>query len=192
MSDMYAPLLTGVFITLIVLLAIFMIAVYNTLITRNEAIKANWAVIDGHLKRRLNLITALTTILKHYPLEELEALTKIATFDKVDPSAAIPPDTIEQRSIQESKVSLALRNVIAEATNNDEVNHDEKFSRLKQEISQIEYGLQRARRAYNSLVVDHNTSIKCFPQIIIASWYDLSEASLFEGDDEFIEQTNAV
>jgi hypothetical protein len=40
--------------------------------------------------------------------------------------------------------------------------------------------------------VDHNTSIKCFPQIIVASWYDLSEASLFEGDDEFIEQTNAV
>ena len=79
---MYAPLLTGVFIALIVLLAIFMIAVYNTLITRNEAIKANWAVIDGHLKRRLNLITALTTILKHYPLEELEALSKIATFDK--------------------------------------------------------------------------------------------------------------
>ena len=110
MSDMYAPLLTGVFITLIVLLAIFMIAVYNTLITRNEVIKANWAVIDGHLKRRLNLITALTTILKHYPLEELEALTKIATFDKIDPSAAIPPDTIEQSSIQESKVSLALRN----------------------------------------------------------------------------------
>ena len=118
MSGMYAPLVTGVFITLIVLSAIFMIAVYNTLITRNEAIKANWAVIDGHLKRRLNLITALTTILKHYPLEELEALTKIATFDKNDPSAAIPPDTIEQRSIQESKVSLALRNVIAEAMNN--------------------------------------------------------------------------
>ena len=105
----------------------------------------------------------------------------------LEPSAAIG-----QRSIQESKVSLALRNVIAEATNNDEVNHDEKFSRLKQEISQIEYGLQRARRAYNRLVVDHNTSIKCFPQIIIASWYDLGEASLFEGDDEFIEQKNAI
>jgi len=170
MSDMYAPLLTGVFISLLVLLGVFMISIYNSLITRNEAIKANW-----------------TTILKRYPLEELDALTKLTNLDNIEPSAAIG-----QRSIQESKVSLALRNVIAEATNNDEVNHDEKFSRLKQEISQIEYGLQRARRAYNSLVVDHNTSIKCFPQIIIASWYDLSEASLFEGDDEFIEQTNAV
>ena len=187
MSDMYAPLLTGVFITLIVLLAIFMIAVYNTLITRNEVIKANWAVIDGHLKRRLNLITALTTILKHYPLEELEALTKIATFDKIDPSAAIPPDTIEQRSIQESKVSLALRNVIAEAINNEELNNDEKFGRLKQELSQIEYSLQRARRAYNILVVGHNASIKCFPQIIIANWCNLKAASIFEGDDEILE-----
>ena len=187
MSDMYAPLLTGVFISLLVLLGVFMISIYNSLITRNEAIKANWTLLDGHLKRRLNLITALTTILKRYPLEELDALNKLTNLDNIEPSAAIG-----QRSIQESKVSLALRNVIAEATNNDEVNHDEKFSRLKQEISQIEYGLQRARRAYNSLVVDHNTSIKCFPQIIIASWYDLSEASLFEGDDEFIEQTNAV
>jgi LemA protein len=163
-----------------------MISIYNSLISRNEAIKANWTVLDGHLKRRLNLIIALTTILKRYPLEELDALTKLMNLNS-EPLVAIG-----ERSIQESKVSLALRNVIAEATNNDEVNHDEKFSRLKQEISQIEYGLQRARRAYNSLVVDHNTSIKCFPQIIIASWYDLSEASLFEGDDEFIEQTNSV
>ena len=184
---MYAPLVTGVFITLIVLSAIFMIAVYNTLITRNEAITANWAVIDGHLKRHLNLIIALTTILKHYPLEELEALIKITTFDKLDPSAAIPPDTIEQRSIQESKVSLALRNVIAEAINNEELNNDEKFGRLKQELSQIEYSFQRARRTYNILVVGHNASIKCFPQIIIANWYNLKEASIFEGDDENIE-----
>jgi LemA protein len=187
MSDTYASIITGVFISLVVLLGVLMISIYNSLITRNEAIKTNWTVLDGHLKRRLNLITALTTILKCYPLEELDALTKLINLDNIEPSA-----TVGQRSIQESKVSLALRNVIAEATNNDEVNHDEKFSRLKQEISQIEYGLQRARRAYNRLVVDHNTSIKCFPQIIIASWYDLSEASLFEGDDEFIEQKNAI
>jgi LemA protein len=184
---MYTPLLTGAFISVLVLLGVFMISIYNSLITRNEAIKANWTVLDGHLKRRINLITALTTILKRYPLEELDALTKLINLDNIEPLAAIG-----HRSIQESKVSLALRNVIAEATNNDEVNQDEKFSRLKQEISQIEYGLQRARRAYNSLVVDYNTSIKCFPQIIIVRWYDLSEASLFEGDDEFIEQTNAV
>ena len=187
MSDMYAPLLTGVSISLIVLLAIFMISVYNTLITRNEGIKANWTVLDGHLKRRLNLITALTTILKGYPLEELEALTKMTTFDKIDPPEAIPLAAIKERSIQESKVSLALRNVIAEATNIDEVNNDEKFSRIKREISQIEYGLQRARRAYNILVVCHNASIKCFPQIIIANRYNLKEASIFEGDDENIE-----
>ena len=97
---MYAPLLTGVSISLIVLLAIFMISVYNTLITRNEAIKANWTVLDGHLKRRLNLITALTTILKGYPLEELEALIKMTTFDKTDPPAAIPLAAIKDRSIQ--------------------------------------------------------------------------------------------
>ena len=187
MSDVYAPLLTFFFISFLFLLGVFLISIYNILVTRNDSIKANWTVLDGHLKRRLNLITALTTILKRYPLEELDALTKLTNLDNIEPSAAIG-----QRSIQESKVSLALRNVIAEATNNDEVNHDEKFSRLKQEISQIEYGLQRARRAYNSLVVDHNTSIKCFPQIIIASWYDLSEASLFEGDDEFIQQTKSV
>ena len=113
---MYAPLLTGVFISLLVLLGVFMISIYNSLITRNEAIKANWTVLDGHLKRRLNLITALTTILKRYPLEELDALTKLTNLDNIEPSAAIG-----QRSIQESKVSLALRNVIAEATNNDEV-----------------------------------------------------------------------
>ena len=182
MSGLYAPVLTGLFISLILLLAIFMISIHNTLIARNEAIKANWTVIDGHLKRRLNLITALTAILKRYPLGELEALTKITTFDKTD-----APACIEQRSIQESKVSLALRNVIAEATNIDEVNNDEKFSRIKREISQIEYSLQRARRAYNILVVDHNASIKCFPQIIIANRYNLKEASVFEGDDEIIE-----
>ena len=108
MSDMYAPLITGVSISLIVLLAIFMISVYNTLIMRYEAIKANWTLLDGHLKRRLNLITALITILKGYPLEELEALTKMTTFDKTDPPAAIPLAAIKERSIQESKVSLAL------------------------------------------------------------------------------------
>ena len=187
MSDMHAPLLTGVSISLIVLLAIFMISVYNTLIMRYEAIKANWTLLDGHLKRRLNLITALITILKGYPLEELEALTKITTFDKTDPPAAIPLAAIKERSIQESKVSLALRNVIAEATNIDEVNNDEKFSRIKREISQIEYGLQRVRRTYNIIVVGHNASIKCFPQIIIANRYNLKEASIFEGDDEIIE-----
>ena len=115
------------------------------------------------------------------------AIVVKATFDKIDPSAAIPPDTIEQRSIQESKVSLALRNVIAEAKNKEELNNDEKFGTLKQELSQIEYSLQRARRTYNILVVGHNVSIKCFPQIIIANWCNLKEASIFEGDDEILE-----
>ena len=183
---MYAPLLTGVSISLIVLLAIFMISVYNSLIMRYEAIKANWTLLDGHLKRRLNLITALITILKGYPLEELEALTKMTTFDKADPPAAIPLAAIK-RSIQESKVSLALRNVIAEAKNKEELNNDEKFGTLKQELSQIEYSLQRARRTYNILVVGHNASIKCFPQIIIANCCNLKEASIFEGDDEILE-----
>ena len=94
---MYAPLFTGVVISLLVLLGVFMISIYNSLITRNEAIKANWTVLDGHLKRRLNLITALTTILKRYPLEELDALTKLVNLDNVEVSAVIG-----QRSIQES------------------------------------------------------------------------------------------
>ena len=97
MSDTYAPVITGVFISLVVLLGVLMISIYNSLITRNEAIKANWTVLDGHLKRRLNLITALTTILKRYPLEELDALTKLVNLDNVEVSAVIG-----QRSIQES------------------------------------------------------------------------------------------
>src|SRR3990167_11346456 len=136
---------TLILIGLIVLLAIFLWALYNGLVTKKLRVDEAWAQIDVQLKRRHDLIPNLIETVKGYAKHEkgvFEEVTKART-------AAIKADHPETQAKAENMLTEALKSVFAVAEAYPDLKASQNFSQLQTDLTDTEDKIQAARRFYN-------------------------------------------
>src|SRR5438876_7239794 len=151
-----------VFVVL-VLIALFLfgqyISVRNTLVSKNEAVKAAWSQVDIVLQRRADLIPNLVETVKGYAQQEQTVFGDIAKARSALLSAGTPSDKIAANQ----QLDGALGRLLAIVENYPQLKSNENFLRLQDELAGTENRIAADRKRYNDTLQDYNTYIQRFP-----------------------------
>ena len=174
-----AIIVLAVVVGAFLLFSLFLLATYNGLIRGRVRCREAWSGIDVQLKRRASLIPNLVETVKGYAAHErtvLENVTRARAMLEQAGGAA-------QAAQADNILTGALRSLFAVAENYPELKANENFLALQQELSDIEEKVAFARQFYNRNVMDFNTRIEVFPNVIIANMFNFDPFEFFEAEE---------
>src|SRR5712671_2451468 len=160
----------------LVLIVIFMMGMYNSLVRLKVTCDNAWADIDVQLKRRYDLIPNLVETVKGYAGHEKGTLEAVINARNRAMSATGPVDKAQA----ENMLSGALKSLFALSEAYPQLRAVESFTSLQNSLTQIEDAVQNARRYYNAVVRDLNTKIQQFPSNIFANMLGFKPREFFE------------
>lgn len=172
-----SPLIIAISLILIVFL--YIIFIYNRFIKLNNLVQEGWSGIDVQLKQRADLIPNLIEAVKGYMGHErgvLDDLTKLRT-------QCLASGNVQDRAANENMLTGALRQLFAVSENYPELKASQNFMELQQSLASIESQIQLARRYYNGTVRDYNTLVQSFPSNLIAKNLNFTSKPFFEIDE---------
>jgi LemA protein len=157
-----------IFVLVLIALIVFgqYVGVRNTLVTKNEAVKAAWSQVDIVLQRRADLIPNLVETVKGYAGQEQKVFGDIAAARSRLLSAGTPTDKIAANQQLDGAIGRLL--VIVE--NYPQLKSNENFLRLQDELAGTENRIAVERKRYNDTLQDYNTYVQKFPNNIFAGW----------------------
>ena len=168
-----------IFTVIIALLILFVIIIYNRLITlRNYKIEA-FSTMDVYLKKRWDLVPNLIEIVKAYAKHEKGVLEEIAKLRSGNYSNMSDNDKIDANK----KIGENLSNIIAIVENYPDLKANEHYAKLMEELTSIEDEIANARKYYNGCVRMLNNTVEIFPMSVIASLFGIKSAQMFEITD---------
>jgi LemA protein len=159
-------------IVIVVLVLIALVAfgqyvgVRNTLVTKNEAVKAAWSQVDIVLQRRADLIPNLVETVKGYAGQEQKVFGDIAAARSRLLSAGTPADKIAANQ----QLDGAIGRLLVVVENYPQLKSNENFLRLQDELAGTENRIAVERKRYNDTLQDYNTYVQKFPNNIYAGW----------------------
>ena len=163
-------------LVILVLLVIFLIGMYNSLVRLKVQCDNAWADIDVQLKRRYDLIPNLVETVKGYAAHEKDTLEGVINARNRAMTATSPAEKAEA----ENMLTGALKSLFALSEAYPQLRAIESFTSLQNSLSQIEDTVQNARRYYNAVVRDLNTKIEQFPTNMMANLAGFKERQFFE------------
>jgi LemA protein len=148
---------------------------YNTFVTKEEGIKAQWAQVENQLQRRNDLIPNLVETTKGIAQQEKDVFGQIADSRAKMAGAKTPQDTIQAANEQ----SAALGRLLVVVENYPQLRSSESFNRLMDELSGTENRIAVERMRYNERVQDYNITRRRFPSNVTAGIFGFKEYPLF-------------
>lgn len=169
-----------ILLILAVVLVLWVIGAYNSLVRSRNRVKEAWSDIDVQLKRRYDLIPNLVETVKGYMEHERGTLEKVIEAR----SQAMNAQSIGEHGQAENILSGALKSLFALSENYPQLRAVESFTKFQDELSDTENKIQAARRFYNTNILDLNNKIEQFPTNIIASKFSFKKEEFFDLESE--------
>lgn len=170
----------GILGGLLLILAMWLIGQYNSIITLGQDVDNKQAQVEVVLQRRFDLIPNLVNATKGIMEQEREVFTAIAEArTKYGSAAAGTSEKVEAANQLEGALSRLL--VIVE--NYPQLKSDSAVTGLMDELAGSENRISTERQRYNDSVTTYNTRIKLFPTNMFASMFGFEAKPLFESVD---------
>ena len=166
-------------LVVIALIVVFVIGLYNRLVTMRQRVREAWADIDVQLKRRWDLIPNLIETVKGYAAHERQTFEAV-TQARSAAMAAAQSGSPEQRAQAETALGGALLNLRAVAEAYPQLQAVQEFKDLSENLRDTEDKIAFARRFYNGNVRDYNTSLQTFPTNVFAGMLGFKPEEYFE------------
>lgn len=170
-----------------VLIGLFAIGIYNSLVALRNRYKNAFAQIDVQLKRRYDLIPNLVETAKGYLKHERETLEAViaarnSATTAGSKAAANPgdPQSMKELAGAESGLTGALGRLFAVAEAYPDLKANQNMMQLTEELTSTENKISFARQAYNDSVMAYNTKREVFPSSIVAGMFNFAPAELFQ------------
>jgi LemA protein len=176
---MLIPLL--VILGIVVVLALWVVGIYNGLVRLRNQVKNAWAQIDVQLKRRHDLIPNLVETVKGYMTHERETLENVTKARNLAAQASASPAVgVGDQAKAESQLSQALSQFYVVVEQYPDLKANQNFLALQEELTSTENKIGFARQAYNDQAMQLNNKVQMFPSNIIAGMFNFKEAEYFE------------
>ena len=159
--------------------------VYNKLVSADENAQSMWSQVENVYQRRADLIPNLVATVKGYAAHESETLESVvvarakATQVTVDPTNLTSESVAKFNEVQ-GELSTALGRLLLIQENYPDLKANENFRDLQAQLEGTENRIATERMKFNQAVKDFNTSIRRFPDNIIASVFGFEKKGYFE------------
>jgi LemA protein len=177
-----------VFVVFVIIIIIWTIAQYNSLVTLRNQVLNGWKQIDVQLKRRHDLIPNLVSTVRGYMEFEQETLEKVIKAR----NAAVSATGVADAAAKEGELSGALSRLFALTENYPNLKANENVTQLQEELTSTENKISFARQFYNDIATKFNIAQQVFPGTIIAGIFKFQPSELFEVKDAVEREVPAV
>jgi LemA protein len=185
-----ALIVLGVLLLIVVVLGLWAVGIYNSLVALRNRFKNAFSQIDVQLKRRYDLIPNLVETAKGYLKHERETLEAVIKARNIalaasQSAAANPADVnaIKNLGAAETGLAGALSRLMVVSEQYPDLKADQNMMQLTEELTSTENKIAFARQAYNDSVMTYNTTRETFPNVIFAGMFGFQAAELFKIDD---------
>lgn len=161
-----------------VVLLIWLVLIYNGLVRLRALVREGFSGITVQLRRRADLIPNLVSTVEGYATHEREVLEQV-TARRAD---AVNAKGVAATAQADAQFSSMIGKLFAVAEAYPQLQADENFRQLQEQLSEIEEQLAGARRYYNATVRDLNTSVQSFPNVLVAGPFGFKEEESYADD----------
>lgn len=168
-----------IFWGVVAVLLVYVVLIYNNLVSLKHNVSKAWSNIDVLLKQRHDELPKLVETCRQYMKYEQETLEKVMQARSSVASAQQQGD-IGQLGQAEGALRLGLGNLFALAEAYPELKADETFQHLQARITGLENSIADRREFYNESVNINNVRIEQFPDLIIARLFNFKSFTLLE------------
>jgi len=165
-----------IILAIVVALLLALVYLYNRLVQLRNRVENAWAQIDVQLKRRYDLIPNLVETVKGYAAHERETFEAVTNARARAQSAQGPAE----QGAAENMLSAALGRLIAVAEAYPELQADENFRQLQDELAQTENRIAVSRQVYNDTVLTYDNALETVPTNIVAGIFSFHPRAYFE------------
>lgn len=181
---------TLIFLAVLVGVALFLVGIYNSLVTSRNGYKNAFSQIDVQLTRRHDLIPNLVEVAKGYIKHERETLEAViqarnTAVSGLRAASANPgdPGAVQQLAGAENMLTGALGKLFALAEAYPDLKANTTMMQLSEELTSTENKVAFARQAYNDAVLGYNNKREVFPNNLVAGMFAFGPAQYLELDD---------
>ena len=168
-----------ILLLVVALLVVGLILLYNRLVRLRNRVANAWAQVDVQLRRRYDLIPNLLETVKGYAAHE-RATFEAVTEARTRAQAAV---TVQDQAQAENVLSQALGRLFALAEAYPELQADENFRQLQDELAQTENRIAVSRQVYNDTVLTYNNAIQTVPGVLVAGPFGFTKRDFFEAEE---------
>ena len=173
---------------------LFVVMMFNRLVTLRNRHKNAFSQIDVQLQRRYDLIPNLVETAKGYAKHERETLEAVITA-RNEASAILKGLQASKGQLDVSALNGAedalgrmMSKLFALSESYPDLKADTQFQQLMEELSSTENRISYSRQAFNDAVMAYNTYRESFPNNVIANAFSFQEANLLEFKDKAIKK----
>lgn len=175
---------TSLIIVLVVIavVVVAIIGIYNGLVQRRLRVDEAFAQIEVQLKRRHDLIPNLVNAVKGYMGFEQSVLENVtrARANAVAAGAQGPA----QVAAAENALTASLRSLFAVVENYPDLKANQNVLALQEQLTTTENQIGFSRQHYNASVLDYNTALQVFPNVLIAGPFGFTKRDFFDAEPE--------
>lgn len=172
----HQPMPLLIVIGIIILIAIWMTSLYNSLVRLRNRRQNAFADIDVQLRQRHDLVPQLVETVKGYAGHEKEVLYRVTEAR----AAAMNATSIDDRIQAEQKLTNALQGLKVSVEAYPDLKANKNFLQLQEELSDIENKLAAARRFFNGATTEYNNAVESFPGNMVARNFGFSREMFFD------------
>ena len=166
----------AILLVVVVLIVLFVVGIYNSLIRLRNQVDNAWSQIDVQLKRHHDLIPNLVETAKGYMQHErgtFEAITEAR-------AKAMGAKGVAEAGKAEGALGEALSKFMLVVENYPDLKANQNFLALQEELTSTENKIAFSRQGYNDQVLFFNNKIQMFPSNIIAGMFNFTKRDFFE------------
>jgi len=182
----------GVIVLIVIVLLLMTVGSYNGLVTKQQNVNAQWALVQTQMQRRADLIPNIVSTVKGIAGLEERVFTRIAEArSQLLSTINNPSATTEQKIAADNNLTTAMRDggllgtggrFLSIAENYPQLKSNESFLKLQDELAGTENRLATSRRDYTLAAQDYNTTRSRFPTVMIAGLMGFKEQPYFQAD----------
>ena len=173
-----------ILVAVAVLVALYLVYAYNSLVKVRNRIENGWAQIEVQLKRRYDLIPNLVETVKGYAAHERETLENVITARNAAMQASAGGSASAGTTARaESGLGATLKSLFALGEAYPDLKANQNFLNLQEELSSTEGKIAYARQYYNDEVRSYNTRIQSFPTNLLAKRFKFVTREYFQADE---------
>lgn len=164
----------------------WIVGIRNNLVTGEENVNQSWAQVQNVYQRRLDLVPNLVETVKGIAAQERETFIAVtearAKVGQIQISGEVldNPEKFRQLQQAQSELGSALSRLLVVAENYPQLRSNENFLQLQSQLEGTENRIAVERRRFNEAAQTYNTTLRKFPDNVVAGLFDFEQRPYFE------------